>query len=216
MPLEQIRRVAGRAVVVAGDDIDTDRIIPARFLRCVTFDGLGDALFQDERYTPSGAPKGHVLDDPARAGASILISGNNFGCGSSREHAPQSIQRAGFVGVIAGSFAEIFYGNSTAIGLVCARLSEADLASLSAMVDADPSLAVSIDVGSEVVEAGSESFPASFSASTREALLTGYWDPIGELLEANETTLRLAARLGHPSRSSQAGAGGVGGASGAA
>lgn len=201
MPLAEIRRVSGRAVVVPGEDIDTDRIIPARFLRCVTFDGLGAALFQDERYTPDGAPKGHVLDDPARAGASIMISGNNFGCGSSREHAPQSIQRAGFVGVVAGSFAEIFYGNSTALSLVCARLSEADLAELSALVDADPALVVSIDVEREVVEAGDKTFPASFTASTREALLTGYWDPIGELLEANDRTVELSNRLGHPTRS---------------
>ncbi len=197
MPLPAIARVAGRAVAVAGNDIDTDRIIPARFLRSVTFDGLGDALFCDERLAPDGTPRGHVLDDPRRAGARILVSGANFGCGSSREHAPQSIQRAGFAGVIAGSFAEIFYGNATAIGLVCARLDAGDLVALSALVDADPDLEVVIDVEHESVTAGESVFRAHFGSAARAALLTGYWDPIGELLEANDATLRLARSLGH-------------------
>src|SRR5690606_25932605 len=112
MALDSITQVAGRAVLIAGQDIDTDRIIPARYLKCVTFDDLGEALFFDERFAEDGSSKGHPLDAPERAGASIIVSGDNFGCGSSREHAPQSIQRAGFKAVIAGSFAEIFFGNS--------------------------------------------------------------------------------------------------------
>ncbi|NCQ34990.1 isopropylmalate isomerase, partial [bacterium] len=113
MASEPIKQVTGTGVYVAGDDIDTDRIIPARFMKCITFDGLGEYLFYDVRKTEDGADKPHNLNDPRFSGASILISGNNFGCGSSREHAPQSIRRAGFRAVIAGSFAEIFYGNST-------------------------------------------------------------------------------------------------------
>jgi len=197
MALDPITEARGRAVLVAGNDIDTDRIIPARYLRCVTFDGLGATLFFDERFAEDGNRKGHVLDRPERAGAAIMVSGHNFGCGSSREHAPQAIIRAGFKGVIAGSFAEIFYGNSTAIGLVCARLSEADLTTLSALVEADGELEVVIDVAGSQVRAGPKVFPAGFGASEREALLTGYWDPIGELLDGVEEVLAGARALGH-------------------
>ena len=197
MPLQKITKVAGRAVLIAGDDIDTDRIIPARYLKCVTFDDLGDALFYDERFTEDGESKGHPIDQPERRGASIIVSGDNFGCGSSREHAPQSIQRAGFSGIVAGSFAEIFFGNSTALGLVCARLAPDDLAALSAQVAADPDLVVAIDVEGERVTAGSASYPATIGDSAREALVSGYYDPIGELLEGLPEVVRTARDLGH-------------------
>ena len=121
-----IKKVTGKGVFVPGDDIDTDRIIPARFMKCITFDGLGEYLFHDVRKTESGEDKQHNLNDPRFAQASILVSGNNFGCGSSREHAPQSILRAGYNAVIAGSFAEIFFGNSTNLGVVCVIASDAD------------------------------------------------------------------------------------------
>ena len=114
-----IGKVNGRGVYVAGNDIDTDRIIPARYLTCVTFDELGPALFYDVRFDEDGNPKGHVLDDPRFAGAEVLISDDNFGCGSSREHAPQAIMRFGLKVVIAGSFAEIFHGNCTTLGIPC-------------------------------------------------------------------------------------------------
>ena len=110
MPLEKISQVRGQAVNVPGDDIDTDRIIPARFMKCVTFDGLGEYLFHDVRYDSKGQPRDHSLNDPRFANASIMLSGTNFGCGSSREHAPQSLYRAGFRAIIAGNFAEIFFG----------------------------------------------------------------------------------------------------------
>lgn len=197
MALEKITKVSGTAVLIAGKDIDTDRIIPARYLRCVTFDDLGEGLFYDERFTPDGESKGHPLDEPARAGAVIMVSGDNFGCGSSREHAPQSIMRAGFKGIVAGSFAEIFFGNSTGLGLVCVRLGPADLADLSARVERDPSLVVSIDVEAKRVSAGDTSYPADIPQSAHEALTTGYWDPIGELLEGVPDVLSTAAALGH-------------------
>src|SRR5271155_3697611 len=117
MALEKITRVAGRAVHVPGDDIDTDRIIPARYMKCVTFDGLGEFLFHDVRFDENGRPKAHPLNDPEFQGATILIAGRNFGCGSSREHAPQAIYRSGFRAIVAESFAEIFFGNSTTLGL---------------------------------------------------------------------------------------------------
>lgn len=197
MALEPIREVRGRVVVVPGDDIDTDRIIPARFLKCVTFDGLGDALFYDERFDETGASKGHVIDAPPHAGARILLSGENFGCGSSREHAPQAIQRAGFRAVLAGSFAEIFLGNATTIGLVCARLDAVDRDDLARRVTADPDLEVVVDVDTQTVRAGDARYAADIGSSVREALLTGYWDPIGELLEGADDIAATASRLGH-------------------
>jgi 3-isopropylmalate/(R)-2-methylmalate dehydratase small subunit len=123
-----INQVTGKGVYVPGDDIDTDRIIPARFMKCITFDGLGEYLFYDVRKTEGGEDKEHNLNDPRFSGANIILSGNNFGCGSSREHAPQSILRAGFNAVIAGSFAEIFFGNSTNLGIVCVTASDEDRA----------------------------------------------------------------------------------------
>ena len=124
MPLEKISQVSGQAVYVPGDDIDTDRIIPARFMKCVTFDGLGEYLFYDMKFKEDGSKKEHPLNDPRFINASIMLSGSNFGCGSSREHAPQSLYRAGFRAVIAGNFAEIFFGNSINLGMPCISLSD--------------------------------------------------------------------------------------------
>src|SRR5512143_3497892 len=120
MSLAKITSITGRAVAVPGNDIDTDRIIPARFMKCVTFDGLGEFLFHDVRNDPkTGVTTNHPLNDPRFRGATILLSGANFGCGSSREHAPQAIQKYGFKAVIAEGFAEIFFGNSTTLGMPC-------------------------------------------------------------------------------------------------
>ena len=182
--LGPVERVTGTAVAVPGDDIDTDRIIPARYLKSVTFDSLGAALFIDERFAPDDTPKGHPLDDPARAGARVLVSGANFGCGSSREHAPQAIARAGFGAVVAGSFAEIFFGNATGIGLACVRLGEDDLADLTRRVQEDPALPVTVDLGAMRVEAGGRGYAAAMPESggrpieTREAaVVAGTADP---------------------------------------
>src|SRR5690606_28757504 len=117
MALPKIVKVQGRAAYVPGDDIDTDRIIPARFMQCVTYDGLGAHLFHDARFAEAGTSKGHPTDDPRFQGATILISNSNFGCGSSREHAPQALAKFGFRAVIAESFAEIFFGNATTLGM---------------------------------------------------------------------------------------------------
>ncbi|MCW5550232.1 MAG: isopropylmalate isomerase, partial [Opitutaceae bacterium] len=127
MSLEKFTQIAGRGVVVPGNDIDTDRIIPARFLQCVTFDGLAAGLFADDRKAAAAAGGVHPLDDPRFHGASILLSGANFGCGSSREHAPQAIRKAGFRAVVAEGYAEIFFGNATNIGLPCVSAARADL-----------------------------------------------------------------------------------------
>jgi len=126
MALPKITTVSGQAVYVPGNDIDTDRIIPARFMKCVTFDGLGEYLFHDVRYDEDGNEKNHSLNDPRFKGASIMLSDSNFGCGSSREHAPQSLFRAGFRAIVAGNFAEIFFGNATNLGMPCVSMSDPD------------------------------------------------------------------------------------------
>lgn len=193
--LAPIRSVTGRAVVISGDDIDTDRIIPARFLRCVTFDDLAEGLFFDERFDDDGRSVGHVLDRPEHAGATVMISGRNFGCGSSREHAPQSIARAGYRAVIAGSFAEIFFGNATTLGLVCVALDDADLAALSAAARAKPAAELSIDVASANVQLGDETFQGRIPDTARSALLAGRYDPLADLLAADDAIAGVAASL---------------------
>jgi 3-isopropylmalate/(R)-2-methylmalate dehydratase small subunit len=195
MSLAKIETVSGRAVYVAGEDIDTDRIIPARFLRCVTFDGLGEHLFADVRFRPDGTKTDHPLNDPRFAGATILIAGRNFGCGSSREHAPQSIAKYGFRAMVAESFAEIFFGNSVALGMPCVSLERANLQALASKVEADPHTTVTIDLREQSVRAGTSTFPLFIKPGARDALLSGRWDPIGQLLEGADQVRALAASL---------------------
>jgi 3-isopropylmalate/(R)-2-methylmalate dehydratase small subunit len=197
MALQKITKVTGKAVSVPGDDIDTDRIIPARFMKCVTFDGLGQYLFYDVRFDAEGKPKQHALNDPKFKDASILISGNNFGCGSSREHAPQAIRRAGFNAVIAEGFAEIFFGNSTTLGMPCVTASREDLKTLRALVENDPDTEVEIDLESMTIRAGDKSFPCSLRDSARQALTEGRWDPIADLLENLPKVESTAANLAY-------------------
>lgn len=194
MALEKITRITGKGVVVPGDDIDTDRIIPARYLRCVTFDGLGTALFYDVRFE-DGTPKAHPLNDPRFKEASILISGSNFGCGSSREHAPQAIYRAGFRAIIAESFAEIFYGNATALGMPCVEASAEQLRTIVAAIETNPETDIVIDVENEAVTIAGQTHHVTIRQSAKEVLVNGRWDPIGDLLEAGELIGRTAARL---------------------
>ncbi len=200
MPLEKITSVTGRGVHVPGSDIDTDRIIPARFMKCVTFDGLGEFLFYDARHEPDGTPKAHPLNNPRFDGASILISGINFGCGSSREHAPQAINKAGFRAVIAQSFAEIFFGNCATLGMPCVKASAADIEALGAAVEADPSLEIVIDVEASEVRYGGHSIPVAIPSTARDAFLSGQWDPIGELLDGTEAVAETTAKLAYMSR----------------
>jgi 3-isopropylmalate/(R)-2-methylmalate dehydratase small subunit len=195
MALEPILHVHGRGVVVPGDDIDTDRIIPARYLKAVTFDGLGDALFHDVRTGEDGRSLGHPLDHPDRAGATVMVSGRNFGSGSSREHAPQAIQRAGFAAVVAGSFAEIFFANATTLGLVCVALAPDDLAAVGAAVEGDPAAEVRIDVATATVEVGGRAYAGALPATARDALLHGRHDPLAELLAHDAAIASTAAAL---------------------
>jgi 3-isopropylmalate/(R)-2-methylmalate dehydratase small subunit len=195
MALEKITRVAGRAVSVPGNDIDTDRIIPARYLKCVTFDGLGEFLFYDVRKNADGTDKPHPLNEARHKGATILLSGANFGCGSSREHAPQALQKYGIRGIIAEGFAEIFHGNSTTLGMPCVSAAREDIARIAAAVERDPGTEVVIDLVNLRISFAGQSVPAALRESARDALVNGRWDPIGELIEGAPDAAKVAAGL---------------------
>jgi len=195
MALEKITRVRGRAVPVPGDDIDTDRIIPARFMKCVTFDGLGEYVFYDVLRYEDGTDKAHPLNDPRHRGATILVAGNNFGCGSSREHAPQAIRRAGFQAVVAEGFAEIFFGNSTQLGMPCVSARSEDLDTLRAAIAADPQTELEIDLGALEIRFGGRTIPCAIREGARHALLGGKWDPLQDLLDGAGEVEAVAARL---------------------
>lgn len=195
MSLEKITQVTGRGVPVPGDDIDTDRIIPARYMKCVTFDGLGEFMFYDVRFNEDGSKKEHPLNDEKFSEATILISGNNFGCGSSREHAPQAIYRSGFRAVIAEGFAEIFFGNSTTLGMPCVTVSHEDRLALSEMVRNDPSTEIRIDLENKQVAAGDKTHACEIRAAARDGLMSGHWDPIADLLDGESEIEKTAAAL---------------------
>lgn len=197
MALEKITTVSGKGVCVPGSDIDTDRIIPARFMKCVTFDGLGEYLFYDVRHDADGNLKDHPLNEDRFADASILLSGINFGCGSSREHAPQAIYRAGFRAVIAQSFAEIFFGNCATLGVPCVIASADDIDKVAAAVDVDPSTDIAIDVEAKVVHYGNSEISIEIPDSARDAFLAAQWDPIGELLDGEEEISETARKLSY-------------------
>jgi 3-isopropylmalate/(R)-2-methylmalate dehydratase small subunit len=192
-----LSKLAGKGVYVQGNDIDTDRIIPARYLKCVTFDELGPSLFYDVRFESDGSSKHHVLDAPQHKGAAILISDNNFGCGSSREHAPQAIQKFGLKAVIAGSFAEIFQGNCTTLGIPCVVMDEANRAKLAADVEKHPESEIIIDLEEMQVICANSIYPIKMKESTREAFLASTFDPLDNLLSARTEIHSTAKKLGY-------------------
>jgi 3-isopropylmalate/(R)-2-methylmalate dehydratase small subunit len=196
--LEKFTVIKGRAVPIRGEDIDTDRIIPARFMKSITFEGLGQYLFYDERFDEAGNPKPHPLNDPRYQGATILLVESGFGSGSSREHAPQAIKRAGFKAIIGESFAEIFFGNAIAIGLPAVTMAPEDLAVLFQAVEANPELEVEIDLVNKEVRFGDRTAPLFIREEAREALVEGLWDPIGELLETGELLDEFDRKLPYP------------------
>jgi len=196
MSLEKITQVTGRGVYVPGDDIDTDRIIPARFMKCVTFDGLGEFAFADAKAAEKAAGRVHPLDDPRFTGATVLISGSNFGCGSSREHAPQALYRYGFRAIIAESFAEIFFGNSTTLGIPCVKMSKQDIEDLAALIGKTPTVQITLDLTENKVTVDDVDFSAEFSipGHAREPLMNGRWDSIADLVDGLEDVkARVAA-----------------------
>ncbi len=195
MALEKITSRTGRGVYVPGNDIDTDRIIPARFMKCVTFDGLGEFLFYDVRKNADGTNKPHPLNESRFKGATLLFSGANFGCGSSREHAPQAIQKYGFQAVIAEGFAEIFFGNCTTLGIPCATASRADIATIASAIEANPQTEIVFDVAKQEIRFGGQTVKAAVRETARDALVNGRWDAIGELLEGVPQVKAMAAKL---------------------
>jgi 3-isopropylmalate/(R)-2-methylmalate dehydratase small subunit len=198
MALEPVKQVTGTGVFIPGADIDTDRIIPARFMKCVTFDGLGEFAFYDVRFnSETGEKTNHPLNDERFKDASILIAGVNFGCGSSREHAPQSLRKYGFNAVIAESFAEIFYGNSTTLAMPCVMASAADIAALREAIEKKPDTVITIDLEKMTVRTCCNlEFPVKMPESAREALVSGRWDPIQELLD-NDAAINERAKALH-------------------
>ena len=195
MALTKISQLAGTGVYVPGDDVDTDRIIPARFMKCVTFDGLGEYAFYDERFEEDGRPKAHPIDNPKYARATILLGGRNFGCGSSREHAPQALYRHGFRAVLAESFAEIFFGNAITLGMPCLVMDGRDIRALAALIDEAPQTEINIDIPAGEVSMADVSFPAKLPDHAKEALVDGKWDAIADLLEGLDAVKATADKL---------------------
>ncbi len=195
-PSGSIRSVSGTTVVVRGDDIDTDRIIPARFLKCVTFDALGPAAFAGDRAELAASPAGpHPFDRPEHQGASILLVNRNFGCGSSREHAPQALMRWGIRAVVGESFAEIFYGNCLALGIPCLVADHDTMLAIQAAADADPTASVQVDVKEALLTCGGSSWQLDLAAGPRQMLTTGQWDATGQLVAHDAAVRATAARL---------------------
>ncbi|MCS6969436.1 MAG: 3-isopropylmalate dehydratase small subunit [Planctomycetota bacterium] len=192
----RILEVSGRAVPVRGNDIDTDRIIPARFLRCVTFDGLGQHAFADDRAQRRAQGGLHPFDDPRFAGASILLANANFGCGSSREHAPQALARWGIRAIVAVSYSEIFHGNCVAIGVPAVRVSQLDSERLQDLAERAPTLTFTVDLERlEVRASDGTSVPCQLAEGPRRQFLSGSWDALGELLEGLPAVRARAAQL---------------------
>ena len=185
----------GRALPMPGNDTDTDRVIPARYLKNVTFDGLGEAAFIDERAADRKAGRTHPFDDPRFAGASILLVGRNFGCGSSREHAPQALQRFGIRALVGESFAEIFAGNCTVLGIPVVRVAAADVERLQALVAEQPVTEVTVDLEARQVTAGTLSCAADLPEGARLALVRGTWDSTTLLLANRDRIAAAAGRL---------------------
>ena len=195
MALEKITQTSGRGVYVPGDDLDTDRVIPARFMKCITFDGLGEFAFFDARAAATAEGQTHPLDDARFTGASILFSGSNFGCGSSREHAPQALYRFGIRAVIAESFAEIFFGNSITLGMPCAVMSAQDIRAVAQIIESDPEALITLDLLEGKLSIADMDFPATLPPHAQEALVTGKWDAIADLLEGISDVRTCAAKL---------------------
>jgi len=189
--MNKIEQVAGTGIPLVLDDVDTDRIIPARYLRCVTFEGLGEHAFEDDREQDSA----HPFNDSRYAGASVLVAGRNFGCGSSREHAPQALIRWGIGAIIAESFAEIFFGNCISLGVPAVCASRADINTLGAAVQQDPTVEVTVDLESCEIRFAGESIACEIAESARTALVSGNWDFLAQLLEGESEIRNTMAQL---------------------
>lgn len=190
--MSKIMSVNGRGIPLLGNDIDTDRIIPARFLRCVTFDGLGKNVFADDRTQSSG---NHPFDQPQYKDAKILVVNSNFGCGSSREHAPQSIMRWGIKAIIGESFAEIFLGNCVAIGMPCVKAAPNIVSQLQTLIANSPDTELLLDLENSTISGGDFNEPVVIKAGNRKMFINGTWDACGQLLNSSEHIKATAEKL---------------------
>jgi 3-isopropylmalate/(R)-2-methylmalate dehydratase small subunit len=190
--MSEIKTVTGQAVPLSGNDIDTDRIIPARFLKCITFDGLGEHVFADDRLQLKGT---HPFDQPQYQGAKVLVVNRNFGCGSSREHAPQAIAKWGISAIVGESFAEIFFGNCVALGLPCVQVDSATAIELQQRVTANPQAEVAVDLVNMQVTCGDFVGSIAMADGPRQMFVTGQWDATGQLVAQESQTRVTAAKL---------------------
>jgi 3-isopropylmalate/(R)-2-methylmalate dehydratase small subunit len=191
----RIQSVRGTGIAVRGNDIDTDVIMPARFLKAITFAGLERGVFHDVRFAADGRPKGHPFDRPEFAGASILVVNANFGCGSSREHAPQGLRRWGIRAIVGESFSEIFFANCVSIGLPAVTAAREHVASLMDSIELEPAQLLEVDLEALRVIARGGSFPVAMPAPARARLLAGEWDSLHQLLEAESEIQRVCDAL---------------------
>lgn len=191
MPSREIDRIEGTGIPVRGDNIDTDRIIPARFLKAITFDDLGDHLFEDDRAMTAE----HPFSKPAYRRAHVLLVNENFGSGSSREHAPQALKRWGIEACVGGSFSEIFRGNSLAIGLACVTVTHEEIDRLMAAVERTPSTRLVLSLRDRTIEAGGRQVTVGIEGSVRDAFLTGTWDATGMLVDDFDVVRGVASRI---------------------
>jgi 3-isopropylmalate/(R)-2-methylmalate dehydratase small subunit len=190
--MSQVQSVSGRAVPLVGNDIDTDRIIPARFLKCVTFDGLGSHAFEDDRAQTGG---NHPFDQPQYQGAEVLVVNRNFGCGSSREHAPQAISKWGIKALVGESFAEIFFGNCVAMGIPCVTADPTDVQTLQNWIAENPQSPVTVDLEARQVRFGESSIPVQMGEGARQMFTSGTWDACGQLVAQADAIRLTATRL---------------------
>lgn len=189
--MDKIETVSGSGIPLLLDDIDTDRIIPARFLRCVTFDGIGEHAFEDDREQDAN----HPFNQERFQNGSVLVSGRNFGCGSSREHAPQSLMRWGVKAIVAESFAEIFFGNCTSLGIPAVCASRDDLTKLTDAIEADPTLEFTLDLNALTLSFGSETVSVTMPESAQSALTSGQFDALAQLLARKDDIAATASKL---------------------
>ena len=191
MPSRKIDRIEGSALPLRGDNIDTDRIIPARFLKAITFDGLGEHVFEDDR----AAMPDHPFSNPAYQQARIILANDNFGSGSSREHAPQALNRWGIEACVAESFSEIFRGNSLAIGLPCVTLSPTNMGRLMDLVERSPDTGLTLSLSDRSLTADGQRISIDVDDSVRDAFLAGTWDATGLLLDDFDVVRGVASRV---------------------
>ena len=190
--VSEVKTVSGRGVPLVGNDIDTDRIIPARYLKAITFDGLGEGVFIDDRKALNGQ---HPFDQPQYQGAKILVVNRNFGCGSSREHAPQALAKWGIQALIGESFAEIFFGNCVAMGIPCVSADPATVKQLQELIVANPQAELTVNLETLEVQIANYTAPITMSQGTRSTFISGTWDACGQLVANTDQVRTTAAKL---------------------